>query len=25
LSLILEPAEGFEPSTSTLQKWRSTN
>ena len=25
LSLIAEPARGFEPRTSTLQKWRSTN
>ena len=25
LGLIAEPARGFEPRTSTLQKWRSTN
>ena len=25
LAKILEPEEGFEPTTSTLQKWRSTN
>ena len=25
LGLIVEPARGFEPRTSTLQKWRSTN
>jgi len=25
LTLITEPAAGFEPATSTLQKWRSTN
>jgi len=25
LGLIVEPTRGFEPRTSTLQKWRSTN